>query len=70
MLGSGGPWPAAGRWWQRPLAAASLLGLAVDWIVGINVVRAALVTLGAAGYGWVMWWQTKLALSGQPFLKG
>lgn len=47
-----------------------LLGLAVDWLVGISVVRAALVTLCAAGYGWVMWWQTKLALSGQPFLKG
>ncbi len=47
-----------------------LLGLAVDALVGVSAIRAALLTLGAAGYGWVMWWQTKLALSGQPFLKG
>jgi hypothetical protein len=45
-----------------------LFGLLVDRIVKVDAVRAGVVTLAAAGFAWVMWWQTQVALAGHPFL--
>ncbi len=47
-----------------------LIGLAADRLLGGSAVaRALAVSLISGGYGWLMWWQTKVALAGKPFLK-
>jgi hypothetical protein len=45
-----------------------LFGLMVDRIVKVDAVRAGIVTVAAAGFAWFMWWQTQVALAGQPFI--
>ncbi len=47
-----------------------LLGMAVDRLMKVDALRAAAMTVLGGAYGWAMWWQTKLALAGQPFRFG
>ena len=46
-----------------------LIGFAFDRVLENVYVRTILITAASAGYGALMWWQTKAALAGQPFLR-
>jgi hypothetical protein len=46
-----------------------LAGLLIDRFMAAPSARAAAISALSAGYGWLMWWQTKVALAGKPFLK-
>jgi len=44
-------------------------GLVVDRILAAPAARGLAVSALSVAYGWLMWWQTKVALAGKPFLK-